>query len=510
MPSSYSANLRLQLMATGEDRATWGVKANEVFNDLDAAVAGRTTVNMASDANYTLTAVNGSPDEARYMGLNITSVGLTATRSIIVPSVSKFYVIKNSTTGGQLINVRTATNTTQALIANSSTAIVWCDGAVCTTQIMPDYAGYNANIFYDTQSIVAGNATTLKNFLQLSPSDLGTGKPALVFQKTATSAIWNIALNDGTNNTGTINISASIVQANGLPVVTTTSTSTLTNKTLTTPAINGAAITGTWSGNATFSGTLTLTRPTITLQDSTTTFQDNADNTKQFQFQASGITTATTRTYTVPNYDATFATLAGTETLTNKTLTSPTLNSPTINSAAVNATSLQVGGLDVSGWLKISTTSLTGAFVNIPVPSSGYSMFKFVIVNAASNVAANTDTMSLYMSADGGATFYSSSGDYVTTANTNVASIMTTEITGGTPPLKGGYTEFNLSGTPVGEYASVRPIGEFWRLGGALNVGGFTSQNRVMLYNTAMNYVRLQCASGSLTQGSVIIYGLKT
>lgn len=58
------------------------------------------------------------------------------------------------------------------------------------------------------------------------------------------------------------------------------------------------------------SGTLVLTDNTQTLvnktfTDSTTTFQDNSDNTKKMQFQLSGITTATTRTLTVPDASTT-------------------------------------------------------------------------------------------------------------------------------------------------------------------------------------------------------------
>lgn len=54
--------------------------------------------------------------------------------------------------------------------------------------------------------------------------------------------------------------------------------------------------------------TQTLTNKS--LQDSTTFIVDNVDATKKFQFQASGITTATTRTFTVPNADTT---LVGTD-----------------------------------------------------------------------------------------------------------------------------------------------------------------------------------------------------
>lgn len=56
---------------------------------------------------------------------------------------------------------------------------------------------------------------------------------------------------------------------------------------------------------ATSDNTLTLTNKTFT--DSTTTFQDDGDNTKTMRFQLSGISTATTRTLTVPNNNGTIA-----------------------------------------------------------------------------------------------------------------------------------------------------------------------------------------------------------
>lgn len=51
--------------------------------------------------------------------------------------------------------------------------------------------------------------------------------------------------------------------------------------------------------------------------------KDNSDNTKKLAFEVSAISASTTRTLSVPDYDATIATQAGTETLSNKTLTTP-------------------------------------------------------------------------------------------------------------------------------------------------------------------------------------------
>jgi len=53
---------------------------------------------------------------------------------------------------------------------------------------------------------------------------------------------------------------------------------------------------------------------------------DNSDTTKKIAFQASGITTGTTRTLTAPDADTTIVGTDTTQTLTNKTLTSPQIN----------------------------------------------------------------------------------------------------------------------------------------------------------------------------------------
>jgi hypothetical protein len=136
MPLTYSSNLRLTLIGTGEQEGTWGDLTNTNIGALiEQAIAGYTVVNMTTDADKTLLDTNGAVDEARSMGLRITSTpSLTASRNIICPSVSKLYVVKNSTTGGQSIVVKTAAGT-GVTIPNGKSTIVVCDGVNVTEAI---------------------------------------------------------------------------------------------------------------------------------------------------------------------------------------------------------------------------------------------------------------------------------------------------------------------------------------------------------------------------------------
>jgi hypothetical protein len=140
MPSTYSTNLKIELIALGEQVGTWGTTTNgNLGTALEQAIVGRVTVSFASDANKTLTLSNtNAAQDARALFLNLTSgVSLTTTRDLIVPAINKNYIVKNATSGGQSIRVIVAG--VGVTIPNGKTALIYNDGTDITYQF--DFAG---------------------------------------------------------------------------------------------------------------------------------------------------------------------------------------------------------------------------------------------------------------------------------------------------------------------------------------------------------------------------------
>lgn len=85
-------------------------------------------------------------------------------------------------------------------------------------------------------------------------------------------------------------------------------------------------------------------KPTVnTVLDSEFRITDNADTTKVVAFEASGVTTATTRTLTVPDASTTLVGHDATQTLTNKTLTSPVINTAVTGTAVASQAQMETG-----------------------------------------------------------------------------------------------------------------------------------------------------------------------
>ena len=184
--------------------------------------------------------------------------------------------------------------------------------------------------------------------------------------KATTDTLTNKSIDLGTNTlTGSLAEWNTALQSESFASL--TGSETLTNKTLTSPTITGGTFSGTFTGTQDLTGvvlsgasplvfegatadahetTLTFTDPTadrvITVPNATDTLVGKATTdtltNKSIDLGTNTLTGSASEWNTALQGDS-FATLTGTETLTNKTLTSPTINSPTItNVTATNLT----------------------------------------------------------------------------------------------------------------------------------------------------------------------------
>ena len=117
MPSTYS-NLKIQLMATGENNTTWGNVTNlNLGTAIEEAIVGSADVTFAS-ANVTLTLTDTNASQtARNMRLRCT--GTTAgARNLVVPAIEKVYIVQNDC--ADAITIKNATGTGIAVPAGKT------------------------------------------------------------------------------------------------------------------------------------------------------------------------------------------------------------------------------------------------------------------------------------------------------------------------------------------------------------------------------------------------------
>lgn len=119
MSSTYS-NLKLQLMTTGENLATWGNVTNtNLGTALEEAVVGSANVTFAS-ANVTLTLSDSNATQtARNLRLNLIGTTGGSTRNLVVPSIEKVYIVNNGCADS--VQVKTAAGTGITVPAGKTT-----------------------------------------------------------------------------------------------------------------------------------------------------------------------------------------------------------------------------------------------------------------------------------------------------------------------------------------------------------------------------------------------------
>lgn len=112
MASTYS-NLKIQLMATGENSTTWGTVTNlNLGTAIEEAIVGSADVTFSSgNVTLTLTDTNAS-QTARNMRLRCTGTTGGSTRNLVVPSIEKPYIIQNDCADSVVVKTSAGTGVT--------------------------------------------------------------------------------------------------------------------------------------------------------------------------------------------------------------------------------------------------------------------------------------------------------------------------------------------------------------------------------------------------------------
>lgn len=275
----------LGLALPTDGTTSWGTLVNTSITALlDSAVAGTTT--LASDADATLSTTLDAANEARQAVLLCTG-SRAAIRTITAPARSKTYVVINATTGGFGVKIVGVGPTTGVTVPNGRAYMVAWNGSdfvitgITTVNLTSDVTGTLP---------VANGGTGVTTSTGTGNTVLSTS-PTLVTPALGTPASGNLAnctfptLNQNTTGTaGGINNagSAYIIAATNIfytasaggheftgdvifendvdiqgaatvssvPIVTTTGTQTLTNKTIQGGAITSGTVQATTSGTS--------------------------------------------------------------------------------------------------------------------------------------------------------------------------------------------------------------------------------------------------------------------
>lgn len=197
MPSTYS-NLKIELIATGEQTGTWGTTTNtNLGTALEEAITGSATVSFSSaDVTISLTNSNAS-QAARNLRLNLSGTSGGA-RTLTVPTIEKLYLINNGL--ADACTVKNSTGTGIAVPAGKS-MFVFNDG----TNVV-DAVTHLSSITLNTDLAIADGGT--------GASDATTARTNLGLGTMATQNGTSVSISGG-SATGLSNLTTTNFTASG-------------------------------------------------------------------------------------------------------------------------------------------------------------------------------------------------------------------------------------------------------------------------------------------------------
>lgn len=308
MASSYSTDLKLELMVTGENAGTWGTKTNTNLNLLQQAIAGYQDVSIAGGAQTTaLVMTDATISNARNAVLKFSGT-ITGNQIVTMPDgIEKTYILYNGTTGAFTVQFKTASGTGPTFsTTDKGFKLVYSDGTNVTDVPLGVPGGSNTQIQFNNSGSFGGSANLTWDGTNFVIGATG----ALRLQDTSGGEYVGLKA-PGTVTTYTLTLPAADGSAN--QVLTTNGSGTLSFATVSGGAAWQAVKTGNFNVTAkegyfvdTTSTAITATLPSsptigdfVSFIDYAGTFDTNnltvARNGKPIQGSATDLTVATER-----------------------------------------------------------------------------------------------------------------------------------------------------------------------------------------------------------------------
>ena len=136
MASTYSSDLKLELMTTGEKSGTWGTITNTNLQQLEQAASGYLSLAVGS-ADVALALSNGAVSNGKNLYYKLTGT-LTANRTVTMPdSAERVFIVEDATarsSSNYTLTVKTVSGTGLALPIGSTT-VLYSDGTNITGKL---------------------------------------------------------------------------------------------------------------------------------------------------------------------------------------------------------------------------------------------------------------------------------------------------------------------------------------------------------------------------------------
>ena len=171
MASTYSSDLKLELMTTGEKSGTWGTVTNTNLQQLEQAASGYISLAVGS-GDVALALSNGAVANGKNLYYKLTGT-LTANRTVTMPdSAERVFIVEDATTrsaSNYTLTVKTVSGTGLTLPVGSTT-VLYSDGTNITGKLQTkgyhtpsaNYTAVNGDqIFVDTSGGGIGSAVTI-------------------------------------------------------------------------------------------------------------------------------------------------------------------------------------------------------------------------------------------------------------------------------------------------------------------------------------------------------------